>query len=135
MPRITLEDGMNILHAAFDKARSLNLTVSVSIVDARGDLAYAAARMDNAASSGGGPKAVAARPSPPSPTRVSPAANCWNAPPAPSPRASSKCSTAASCPSRAPCPYSKAAFSSALSAPPAVRARKTKKSPAPAQPL
>ena len=47
MPRITLEDGMNILQAAFDKARSLNLTVAVSVVDARGDL-VAAARMDNA---------------------------------------------------------------------------------------
>ena len=47
MPRITLQDGMNILEAAFDKARSLGLTVAVSIVDARGDL-VATARMDNA---------------------------------------------------------------------------------------
>ena len=47
MAGITLEDGMNILEAAFDKARSLNLVVAVSVVDARGDL-VAAARMDNA---------------------------------------------------------------------------------------
>ena len=45
MAGITLQDGMNILEAAFDKARSLNLTVAVSVVDARGDL-VAAARMD-----------------------------------------------------------------------------------------
>ena len=42
MPRITLQDGMNILEAAFDKARSLNLIVAVSVVDARGDLVAAA---------------------------------------------------------------------------------------------
>ncbi len=47
MTGITLEDGMNILEAAFDKARSLNLVVAVSVVDARGDL-VAAARMDGA---------------------------------------------------------------------------------------
>ena len=47
MTGITLEDGMNILEAAFDKARSLNLVVAVSVVDARGDL-VAAARMDDA---------------------------------------------------------------------------------------
>ena len=47
MPAITLQDGMNILQAAFDKARSLNLVVAVSVVDARGDL-VAAARMDGA---------------------------------------------------------------------------------------
>ena len=47
MAGITLQDGMNILEAAFDKARSLNLVVAVSVVDARGDL-VAAARMDGA---------------------------------------------------------------------------------------
>ncbi len=47
MSGITLQDGMNILEAAFDKARSLNLVVAVSVVDARGDL-VAAARMDGA---------------------------------------------------------------------------------------
>ena len=47
MAGITLDDGMRILEAAFERARSLNLIVAVSVVDARGDL-VAAARMDGA---------------------------------------------------------------------------------------
>ena len=45
MPSITLEDGMNILEAAFAKAKSLDIKVGVAVVDARGDL-VASARMD-----------------------------------------------------------------------------------------
>ena len=45
MPDITLDDGMRVLEAAFAKARSLDLVVGVSVVDARGDL-VASARMD-----------------------------------------------------------------------------------------
>ncbi|MCZ6534393.1 MAG: heme-binding protein [Chloroflexi bacterium] len=46
MPDITLNDGMKALEAAFAKARSLNIVVGVSVVDARGDL-VASARMDD----------------------------------------------------------------------------------------
>lgn len=46
MPDITLDDGMKALEAAFAKARSLNVIVGVSVVDARGDL-VASARMDD----------------------------------------------------------------------------------------
>ena len=45
MADITLDDGMRVLEAAFAKARSLDLVVGVSVVDARGDL-VASARMD-----------------------------------------------------------------------------------------
>ena len=46
MPDITLDDGMKALEAVFAKARSLNIVVGVSVVDARGDL-VAPARMDD----------------------------------------------------------------------------------------
>ncbi len=46
MSDITLDDGMKALEAAFVRARSLNVTVGVAVVDARGDL-VASARMDD----------------------------------------------------------------------------------------
>ena len=45
MSTMTMEEGMKALEEAFAKARSLGITVGVSVVDARGDL-VASARMD-----------------------------------------------------------------------------------------
>ena len=131
MTGITLEDGMNILEAAFDKARSLNLTVAVSVVDARGDL-VAAARMDRAIwwwteSSRGKAVSTVAYEGVPSGELLERAAR-------PVAHGLQQMHHGRFMPQQGAMLSSRAAFSSGPSAPPADQAKKTRRSPPPALP-